>query len=334
MPLRNVCGNCMRIRLIASLGLILAVSAARAFADAPELTDRIGAIVGDTPITQQEVEHLVDADERALLDRYMGQPDVLSKKLASLEESGTEILIQREAILQDFKKNIKVPDSIIEEYVQERIKQRFNGNNVELTKQLQIEGLTREQFKKRIRDQFIVDAMREKFITEPIISPKKVEDFYLVHRNDFKVEDQVKMRMIVLARNTGDTDEIVERTRRRAAEILLQLKGGATFADLARTYSEGSTAKDGGDTGWEDVSIVNKSLAVELEKLKPGQYSGVIETPTAFYLVMLEDRHPAHFKPLSEVREEIEHKLDAEERDRLGKKWIDRLKEKTFIVKF
>lgn len=324
----------MKTRFSLVLGTVLTALAWRAAAvDMPQLADSIRAVVADTPITQQQVEQFVDEDERALADRYGNQPE-LYKRMAALEESASEILIQRQVILQEFKANIKVPESLIDEYVQDKIKERFGGDNVELTKYLERLGISLEEYKRRVREQFIVGAMQEKFVPEPIISPKKVEDYYLAHRNDFKVEDQVRMRMIVLGKSADDSTNQVQQTRERAREILVQLKGGAAFADLARTYSEGSSAKEGGDTGWEDASVVNKLLIAELDKLKPGQYSDVIDAPNAFYLVQLEDRHPAHFKPLNEVREQVERTLDSQERDRLAKQWISRLEGKTFIVKY
>jgi parvulin-like peptidyl-prolyl isomerase len=312
----------------------LALPLMRVCAQQTELADSIRAVVGDTPITQQQIEQLIEGNARSLYERYGNQPDLFNKKAAALQEDGSDILIRAQVVIQEFKKNIKVPESIIDEYVNDEIKRRTHGDNVELTKELERQGITREQFKKQIREQFIVSAMREKFISDPIISPKKVENYYIAHRNDFKLEDQVRMRMIVLGKNSADAPELTEKTRQRALELLLQLKGGASFADLARTYSEGSSAKEGGDTGWEDASVVNKLLAAELEKLKPGEYSTVIDAPDAYYLVMLQDRHPAHFKPLNEVRQQIERTLDSEERARREKEWIDRLREKTFIAKF
>jgi len=97
---------------------------------------------------------------------------------------------------------------------------------------------------------------------------------------------------------------------------------------MARAYSEGSSRADGGETGWEDLSVVNKVLVAEINKLKPGQHSDVIEAPEGFYLLLLEDRHPAHFKPLNEVRTQIERQLASAETERLSKQWIERLKKK------
>lgn len=324
----------MRISLTLSLGMALAASVlcVHAADDPPQIADALTAIVGDTPITTQQVERLVDLDDQALAQQYQRNPNLYYKERARLRESGADMLIDREVVLQEFKKNIKVPESIIDEYVQDEIKRMSHGDNIELTKKLEAEGITREEFKKQVREKFIVSAMREKFIPDPIISPKKVEDFYLAHRNDFKVEDQVRLRMIVLGKAVGDATQ-AEQTRKRAEELVLQLKGGAKFSELARVYSEGSTAKDGGDTGWEDVSVVNPLLVMELNKLKPGQFSGVIEAPDGYYLVLLEDRHPAHFKPLNDVRPQIEQTLNGMERDRLARKWMDRLRDKTFIAR-
>ena len=48
----------------------------------------------------------------------------------------------------------------------------------------------------------------------------------------------------------------------------------------------------------------------------------------------VEDKKPAHFKPLSEMRDDIERTLLSQERTRLENQWIDRLKKKTFVYVF
>ena len=321
----------MRTRFILPVGLVLVASALGLRA---ETVDGITAVVNDTPITQQQVEHLVMGDEERLFEQFKNQPAVFNRKVTDLRQDGSEALIVREVILQDFKQNIKIPEAILDEIVMDELKKQFNGDNVELTKQLEQQGLTREQYKQQIRSRFIISVMREKFVPEPIISPRKVEDFYMAHRADFRLEDQVRMRMIILNKKLADTPEQIEQTRKRAGEIHSQLKGGAVFTELARSYSEGSTAQDGGDTGWEDVSVVNQVLQTDLNKLKAGEYSGVIEAPDAFYLLFLEDRKAAHFKPLNDVRVQIEKTLSAQEIKRLTDKWVDRLKAKTFVIRY
>ena len=53
-----------------------------------------------------------------------------------------------------------------------------------------------------------------------------------------------------------------------------------------------------------------------------------------FYLLLLEDKRPARFKTITEVREQIEKAMVAEERTRLEKQWVERLKKKTFVRVF
>jgi parvulin-like peptidyl-prolyl isomerase len=139
------------------------------------------------------------------------------------------------------------------------------------------------------------------------------------------------MRLIVLNRPADDTNGTV---RRRMEEIISQIKDGATFGDMAKSYSEGSQRPEGGETGWQEVAKLNKVLAEALAKLKPGEMSGVIESPEACFLVQLEERRPARVRPLSEMRADIEKTLVVQERNRLMVRWINRLKRKTFIYDF
>ncbi len=60
----------------------------------------------------------------------------------------------------------------------------------------------------------------------------------------------------------------------------------------------------------------------------------MVETPEAYFLLLLEDRHPAHVKPLNEVRNDVEKTLKNQEMERLRRKWIERLRAKTYIGTF
>ena len=64
--------------------------------------------------------------------------------------------------------------------------------------------------------------------------------------------------------------------------------------------------------------------------------SAATDLPPAeeFFLLLLEDKHPAHFKPLDAVRPKIEEEFVIQERARLEKQWMERLKKKTFVRVF
>jgi parvulin-like peptidyl-prolyl isomerase len=195
-------------------------------------------------------------------------------------------------------------------------------------KTLQARGMTFEQYKQQVRDQYISTALRNQNVQrEVIISPAKILNYYHAHEGDYKVEDQVKLRMIVLTKTSPDDTNVIGFAR----EIQAKLKDGASFGEMASIYSQGSQQHQQGDWGWVERSVLRKDLADVAFSLDAGQTSDIISTPDAVYLMLVEDKKPTHAKPLGDVREDIEKTLRTQEQARLQKTWIDGLKKKTFI---
>ena len=134
--------------------------------------------------------------------------------------------------------------------------------------------------------------------------------------------------MIVLNKTTSAE---AAQARKLADEILSKLKEGATFAEMATLYSQGSQRAQGGDWGWVEKTVLKKELAEVAFNLKAGETSGVLDQPEACYLMLVEEHRPAHIRPLNEIREEIERTLALEQRARLQKRYVDKLKAKTFV---
>jgi len=299
-----------------------------------ELADGILAIVNNSVITREQVADYVAPAIDALRQQYTSPGDVsgdLEQKASDVFNDGLEQLIERQLILHDFDvEGYKLPDSYVDQLVQDRIRERY-GDRITLMKTLQAQGMTFEQFRKDVRDQYIISAMRAKNISQEIvISPYKIENYYLTHQDDFKVGDQIKLRMIVLNKSSGDDQS----PHRMAEEILTQIKQGASFAQMASVYSEGSQREQGGDWGWVERSVLRQELADVAFSLKPGQMSDIIDTSQACYLMLVEQKRPAHVRPLSEVRDDIDATLRTQEQSRLEKQWIGGLKKKTFIRYF
>jgi peptidyl-prolyl cis-trans isomerase SurA len=297
----------------------------------PQLANGVKVIVHDSLVTYQQVEEYTAPVVEDLRRQYRNDPAGYQKRLFEVLDENTEVLVQREMILHEFETaGYSLPESVIDDYVEQRIRNRY-GNRATLTKSLQAEGVTFEKFRKQIRDQFIVEQMRLKNVSDAVmISPHKLEVYYVTHTNDFKVEEQVKLRMIIL----NKTPEDPAQARKLADEILAKLNEGAAFSEMASVYSQDSKRSQGGAWDWVERSVLRQDLADVAFSLKTGQRSDVIETPEACYLLLVEDKRPAHIKPLNDVREEIEKTLLSQERDRLQKQWNDRLKKKTFVRYF
>jgi peptidyl-prolyl cis-trans isomerase SurA len=203
---------------------------------------------------------------------------------------------------------------------------------VKLIKTLEAQNMTYEQFRTEIREQFIVEQMNLKNISSAvIISPFKIETYYKEHPEEFRLADQIRLRMIELRKRDGGDPQAI---RDLAADIQTKLAAGAKFAEMASIYSDGSQKRDGGDLGWVNRSVLRKEFADATASLKPGQRTGVIDLADACFLLQVEEVKSAQVRPLNEVRDEIEKTLLNQERTRLQKKYVERLKKKAFVRYF
>lgn len=316
----------LRVILIASLACTCAVAAQA------QSINGMKAVVHDSVVTFRDVEILTAPVASTLRNQLRTQPEIYQQRVNQALNENLDELVGRQLILHDFvASGYNIPESIIDEVVQERIRQRF-GDRASLTKSLQAQGITYEQFRKQVRDQFIIEALRSKNVSsEIIISPYKIEEYYSTNKASYRLDDQVKLRMIVLNKPTGgDAAE----TRQLAVEIRTKIADGANFAEMAKTYSQGSQRGQGGEWGWVEKPVLRPELSNIAFSLKAGDLSDVIETPEAFYIMLVEEVKPEHYKSLGEVREEIERILLNNERDRLQKQYVQRLKKKTFVRYF
>lgn len=319
----------MRYVLITLLLGALLVPGVRA---EPSLVNGVQVIVNDAIITYKDVQNYLAPAVELISRQYANDPQRYQQKVLDAQREAIDQLVERQLMLYDFKiSGYNFPESIIEDEIRRDIRERF-GDRLTLTKTLSAENLTYESYRTQTRERIIVEALRAKNISsEIVISPYKIENFYSENTNDFKLPDQVKLRMIVLNKPTGSNGDT---QKKLAAEILQKLNDGAAFAEMASIYSEGSQRLDGGSWGWVERSVLRNELADVAFKLKAGERSGVIDLPGAVYLMLVEETRAAHVKPLSEARDQIEKSLVMQERARLQKKYIDRLKKKSFIRYF
>jgi peptidyl-prolyl cis-trans isomerase SurA len=313
------------------LAFALLALAPTARAATPNLVNGIAVIVGDAVITYKDIQMALSEDLDALERRFGSNPQVFNQKAAELEKAKLEEMVENQLVLQEFKRaGYVVPESYFQARIDDDI--RKFGDRLTLTKTLQAQGITFETYRNRIRERVILQLMwREKVPQEPLISPTKIENYYTQNRDNFKMEDQIKLRMIVLTNSPNNT---AYSPLRVAEEIVAKLEQKVPFEELARVYSQGSQAQEGGDWGWVQRSVLNTNLAQVAFSLDPGQHSKAIAAPSGAYVLYVEDKKVSHIKTLSEVRDEVEATLRAEEIKRLRKKWVEQLKDKAFVRYF
>jgi len=144
------------------------------------------------------------------------------------------------------------------------------------------------------------------------VTPQDLQSYYDQHRDEYRVPEQVNVRHILiktpLPGPDGKVDQKgVDEARKKAEDILKQVKTGANFADLAKKFSEDTaSAKDGGSLGW----IQRGRTVPEFEKvafsLPKGNTSDLVQSSYGFHIIRVEDKQDAHLKTLDEVKAQIE----------------------------
>jgi peptidyl-prolyl cis-trans isomerase D len=155
------------------------------------------------------------------------------------------------------------------------------------------------------------------------VSNDDLRSYYDQHRDQYRVPEEVKVRHILIktppAGPDGKVDDkAVEQARKKADDVLKQLKAGGKFEDLAKKYSDDpGSGKQGGDLGW----IGRGRTVPEFEKaafsLPKGQVSDPVKSSFGFHIIQVEDKHDAHVKTLDEVKSEIEPLIRQQKAGRL-----------------
>jgi peptidyl-prolyl cis-trans isomerase SurA len=283
-------------------------------------------------ITYSQVRALVAPREKLLRQQLTG--DALVKAVKEAREAALKDLIDRQLIIQAFKKEqYQIPDHFVDQRMHEIIQENFGGDRNTFIKTLEAQNFTLGEFKKMESERMIVQAMRSKNVKkETFISPVKIEDYYRQHRDEFTSKEQIKLRMIMIPAHSNDSTGSTQRAM--AEEILGKLANGGEFDRIAQIYSEDSSRDLGGDWGW----VERKTLAPPLEKvafnLPTGKISNIVEYSGNFYILKVEDRKGGQTRSLAEAREEIEKKLMQQEAQELQEKWIASLRSKAYIRTF
>jgi len=299
---------------------------------AMELLNGISAVVNDSVVTFMEVQLFSKRALETASRRARTQTDFDDDSL-KIQKAALEQLIERRLIVQEYKTaGYNLPESIVDDILKKQVKTEY-GDQVTLTKMLRLQGRTFDSFKQEERERLIVGQMiRSKIAQEVIISPRRIERVYDQNKEKYRVGERAKVRMIMVdARKHGRGE-----AHQIAVDVTGKIKAGGDFAKLADEFSDDARTNKGGDRGWiEDKDTVfRKELKEVIFKVPAGQVSDVIDIDGSAFIIKVEEKKPAQVQPIADVRLAIEGQLKVEERDRLQKAWLGRLRKKALITYF
>jgi parvulin-like peptidyl-prolyl isomerase len=181
----------------------------------------------------------------------------------------------------------------------------------------------------RFREQLMVRKLVDQTIGPKItITPIEVHDYYERYINEFVQPEVVTLRNILIKPKENVE---VEKTLGLAKDILKRLRDGEDFAALAKEYSDGPNAQEGGLM----IDVKKGDLLPEIEvivfNLKKGEMSDIVQTSLGYHIFKVEERKERRTKELSEVKHEVEEAIFREKVNTKLRGWIDGLKENAYI---
>ncbi len=191
-----------------------------------------------------------------------------------------EILMQRAEKLGLLATDDEVNSKLAE------IKAPFSQQDFD--KRMSDRGITLADFKADLRRSITVDKVLNKEITSKInITDGDITAYYNQHKAEFDlIEPQYHLAQVLVttqpnpqARNVANKAQNDAEAKKKIQVIENRLDSGEDFASVAMNFSEQpETAQNGGDLGFVPESSLkgDKTAYDAINKLKPGQYTGVL----------------------------------------------------------
>jgi peptidyl-prolyl cis-trans isomerase C len=211
----------------------------------------------------------------------------------------------------------------------EQIKKQFPTEDA-FKQMLQARGVTVEQLRDDTARTIAVNVMLKNEI-EPkiVITEADSKKFYDENKPRFRQDDAVHASHILIRTPENADVAAKAKAKTQADDLLAQVKKGADFADLAKKHSQDpGSAPNGGDLGFFSKGQMVPAFEQAAFGLKPGDTSGVVETPFGFHIIRVSEFKAGRDLGYAEVKAQIEDYLKQQMRDKRSQEFVDQLKAK------
>lgn len=290
--------------------------------------NRVVAVVNDDVITLYELNKKMKEMTGVSPEKMRLQNE---QKFLEMRMKVLEFLIDQKIAQGKVKElNIRITEKEVDNAV-ERVKRNNQWTQEDLVARINKEGISYKKYRADIRGdleryQLINYAVNSKII----IREEELKKYYEDHKDEFTTEGRVHIATIILmAKNHGDRAEL-EGVRKKGEEILTRLKKGEDFGALAKEFSQGPAAQQGGDLGTFKTHELDPELRKICQGIPKGGVSELLVRPNGVQILKMVDKDEGETKAFADVKDAIYNILYKEEVDQLYKSWIKELRESSY----
>jgi peptidyl-prolyl cis-trans isomerase SurA len=290
------------------------------------LLDRVVAVVNKEVITWSELYKVMEFEATTQVKNLSDEER--KKIFKESEASFLETLIDMRLQLQEAKTmGLEVTPEEITETI-ENIKKKYSMTQTDFIESLKKEGLTLEEYHKRLSEQILINKVVNYQIRNKIVvSDAEVKQYMEANKEAFSGSETYRLRQIFFKKPEGTLDN--KSVEEKALEIIKRLKAGEDFSALARVYSEDPSGKLGGDLGFVSKDLLAKEFVAILSNMNIGDFSMPFWTEKGLHIIKLDEKVSAQNR--DKVREDVRRQLTEEQFSEKYKSWTKGLREKAYI---
>lgn len=249
--------------------------------------DGIEVIVNDDVITRSELDKRVVSVTKMLQRQKTALPDANVLERQVLERMISEML------LAQFAKDsgLRIDEAQLDKTILRIAQQNKFPTVAAFRAKLEQEGTDFKEFREEIRNEIISVRLREREVDSKLVISENDVDNYLSNQEhqEGKGDELQLAHILVVVPEQASADKI-QTYRNRADQALAKLRAGASFAQVAAGYSDAQDALKGGELGWRPADRLPPLFSDALQKMKPGEFSEVLRSPSGFHIIKLLDR--------------------------------------------
>jgi len=294
-----------------------------------EVFEEIIARVNNDIITKSDYEKSRDLIRRELQRNLKGED--LDKAVTKQEKDLLKTLIEDQLLVQKAADLSLTADTEVVKYL-DRIRRDQNISDMEtLEKMMLQQGIDPTEFKQNVKNQSLKQqVLGHEVFSRLQISTEEINKYYESHLQEFDRPEQVRIREILISTEGKDATQIAA-LEKKAQEALQKAKSGEKFDELAIKYSDGSTAKEGGDLGFFPRGKMVKEVEDAAFSLRRGQVSDIIKTKYGFQIIKVEEKHAAGIQKIEVVMNDIRDQIFSTKAQPAIAEYLVKLRKQSYI---